>query len=32
METWQIALYVTGAVLLLAYFKRRASRLSAGEE
>lgn len=32
METWQIAMYVAGAVLMLAYFKRRASRLSSGQE
>ena len=31
METWQIGLYVAGAVLLLFYFKRRANRLSSGE-
>ena len=31
METWQIAMYVAGAVMLLAYFKRRATRLSSGE-
>ena len=31
METWQIAMYVFGAVMLLAYFKRRADRLSSGE-
>ena len=28
METWQIALYVVGAILLLVYFKRRSDRLS----
>jgi hypothetical protein len=28
METWQIALYVVGALLLLFYFKRRSDRLS----
>ena len=31
METWQIAMYVAGAVLLLAYLKRRANRLSSGD-
>jgi hypothetical protein len=30
METWQIAMYVVGAVLLLLYFKRRSDR--AGRE
>jgi hypothetical protein len=27
METWQIAMYVVGAVLLLLYFKRRSDRV-----
>jgi len=27
METWQIAMFVVGALLLLAYFKRRSDRL-----
>ena len=31
METWQIIMYVVGAVLLLLYFKRRSDRLSRGE-
>lgn len=31
MATWQIALYVAGAVMMLVYFKRRADRLSSGE-
>ena len=31
METWQIAMFVIGAVLLLLYFKRRSDRLSSGE-
>ena len=31
METWQIVMLVIGAVLLLAYFKRRNDRLSSGE-
>lgn len=31
METWQIVMYVIGAVLLLAYFKRRSDRLGRGE-
>jgi hypothetical protein len=31
MATWQIALYVAGAVMMLAYFKRRADRLNTGE-
>ena len=31
METWQIALYVFGAVMMLAYLKRRADRLSSGD-
>ena len=31
MATWQIALYVAGAVMMLAFFKRRADRLSSGE-
>jgi len=28
METWQIAMFVVGALLLLAYFKRRSDRMS----
>ena len=28
METWQIAMLIVGALLLLAYFKRRSDRLS----
>lgn len=28
METWQIAMFVVGAVLLLIYFKRRSDRIS----
>ena len=28
METWQIAMYVVGALALLAYLKRRSDRLS----
>jgi hypothetical protein len=28
LETWQIILYVVGAILLLGYFKRRSDRLS----
>ena len=28
METWQIAMFVVGAVLLLIYFKRRSDRVS----
>lgn len=31
METWQIIMYIIGAVLLLAYFKRRSDRLSRHE-
>ena len=31
METWQIIMYVVGAVLLVLYFKRRSDRLSKGE-
>jgi hypothetical protein len=31
METWQIALYVVGALVMLAYFKRRSDRLSSEE-
>ena len=31
METWQIAMFVIGAVLLLLYFKRRSDRLGSGE-
>jgi len=27
MATWQIAMFVVGALLLLAYFKRRSDRL-----
>ena len=28
MATWQIAMYVVGALILLAYFKRRSDRVS----
>jgi membrane protein implicated in regulation of membrane protease activity len=28
MATWQIAMFLVGALLLLAYFKRRSDRLS----
>jgi len=28
MATWQIAMLVVGALLLLAYFKRRSDRMS----
>jgi hypothetical protein len=31
VETWQIIMYVVGAVLLVLYFKRRSDRLSKGE-
>lgn len=31
MENWQIIMYIIGAVLLLAYFKRRSDRLSRHE-
>lgn len=31
METWQVAMLIVGALLLLAYFKRRSDRLSSGE-
>ena len=31
METWQIAMFVVGAVLLLIYFKRRSDRISSGD-
>jgi hypothetical protein len=31
VETWQIVMYVVGALLLLAYFKRRSDRLNRGE-
>lgn len=31
METWQIVMYVIGAILLMLYFKRRSDRLSRGE-
>jgi len=31
VETWQIVMYVIGAVLLMLYFKRRNDRLSRGE-
>ena len=31
LETWQIIMYVVGAILLLAYFKRRSDRLSRHE-
>ena len=28
METWQIGMFVVGALMVLAYFKRRSDRLS----
>lgn len=31
METWQIVMLVIGALLLLAYFKRRSDRLGSEE-
>jgi len=31
VETWQIVLYVVGALLLLTYFKRRSDRVGRGE-
>jgi hypothetical protein len=31
MATWQIALFVVGALMLLAYFKRRSDRLGSEE-
>jgi hypothetical protein len=31
VETWQIAMYVLGGVLLVFYFKRRSDRLKRGE-
>ena len=31
METWQIALYVAGALVLLAYFRRRSKRMNSEE-
>lgn len=31
METWQVAMFVIGAVMLLFYFKRRSDRLSSEE-
>jgi hypothetical protein len=31
METWQISMLLLGGVLLIAYFKRRADRLSSEE-
>jgi hypothetical protein len=31
VETWQIAMYVVGGVLLVLYFKRRSDRLKKGE-
>jgi hypothetical protein len=31
VETWQIILYVVGAVLLVLYLKRRSDRLSRDE-
>jgi hypothetical protein len=31
METWQLAMFVVGGMLLVAYFKRRSDRLSSGE-
>ena len=31
MDTWQIAMFVVGALMLLAYFKRRSDRLSSEE-
>ena len=29
MATWQIAMFVVGALMVLAYFKRRSDRMSA---
>ena len=31
METWQVAMLIVGALLLLAYVKRRSDRLSTEE-
>ncbi len=31
VETWQLIMYVVGAILLLAYLKRRSDRLSRHE-
>ena len=31
MATWQIAMFVVGALMLLAYFKRRSDRLGSEE-
>jgi hypothetical protein len=31
METWQIAMYAVGALMLLVYLKRRSDRLHSGE-
>jgi len=31
METWQIAMFALGGVLLVLYFKRRSDRMSGGE-
>jgi hypothetical protein len=31
VETWQIAMYVVGGILLVLYFKRRSDRLKRGE-
>jgi hypothetical protein len=31
VETWQIVMYVIGALLFLAYFKRRSDRLNRDE-
>jgi hypothetical protein len=31
VETWQIVMYVVGAVLLVLYFKRRSDRLTRGD-
>lgn len=31
METWQVAMFVIGGVMLLFYFKRRSDRLSSEE-
>ena len=31
MATWQIAMFVVGALMVLAYFKRRSDRLGSEE-
>jgi hypothetical protein len=31
METWQLAMFVVGGMLLVAYFMRRSSRLGSEE-